>query len=136
MRVTEKSKQKVKKVNFPFVFALWLLCCTFQIWKSKKSKNSPGPPCKILKKDQAEGIRRHTYISTIYPLNGKSKKWLKFSFHLLLLLLFEMASKKVYFFLLFNRKSLLFVLLFKIPKIKKKYKIYDELHRHHMGIVL
>ena len=110
----------------------------FRYRKGKKRKISPAPPCKILKKVAAE-FPRHTFISTIYPLNRKSKIWLKFCFcfHFtftfsndadFFLLFFYFLTEKVYF-------------LFYFSKFRKKFtstKFFNEWYRHlivsHTGV--
>ena len=81
------------------------------------------------------GNRYHTFISTIYPLNGKSKLDSTFTFILLLVLLFQMTPNKVYFFLLFTVKVLLFVLLFEIPKKIRSTKVLQASYSNTQALI-
>ena len=75
------------------------------------------------------GIQYHTFISTIYPLNRKSKLDSTFTFILLFVLLFHMASKKVYFFYFLIEKV---YFLFYFSKFRKKLET-QNFYTNHIG---
>ena len=97
--------------------------------KKRNTSISPAPPCKILKKVARE-FRRHTFISTIYPLNGKSKNWRTFCFcfHLAFTFSNDVVQCLLFFYFLTEK----FYFLFYFSKFRKKFRsteILNELHR-------
>ena len=75
----------------------------------------------------------HSFISTIYTLNRKSKNWINFPICFTFDFIFQMAPIFFTFFLLFNTIFLLFVLLFQIPKKNRSTIFFLRVLVSHMG---